>query len=297
MVAFTYDGEGHRTSIVTDPAGTGGDLEPATRTFRYQADAIVEETLTDDSHVGTVVRSYVVDDTGSVVKLVIAAGEPDAGTYLPVWNGHGDAVNLSALDPVTGALTLANSYTYSTWGAPTTATHNGSGDLGFRFLYVGEFDVQWDAAFGLDLLYMQARHYSPALGRFLQPDPDRSETNLYAYAANNPVTEIDPDGTCFIVCQLVIGAVIDAVSYAVTTDSFSLGGMAQAVVGGAVESAVNPLAKLTKVSKLVKATSKVLSKVPKATRKAKLVNVLLCRTWNASVSGNCVVTPVGSFDA
>ncbi len=113
---------------------------------------------------------------------------------------------------------------------------------------------------------MQARHYSPALGRFLQPDPDRSEANLYAYAANNPVTEIDPDGTCFIVCQLVIGAVIDAVSYAVTTDSFSLGGMAQAVVGGAVESAVNPLAKLNKVSKLVKATSKVLSKVPKAKR-------------------------------
>ncbi|MBA2372671.1 MAG: RHS repeat-associated core domain-containing protein [Chloroflexi bacterium] len=66
------------------------------------------------------------------------------------------------------------------------------GDLAFRFLYVGEFDVQWDA--GLGLIYMHARHYSPVLGRFLQPDPDRTETNLYAYAANNPVTEIDPDG-------------------------------------------------------------------------------------------------------
>ncbi len=26
-------------------------------------------------------RSYVVDEAGSIVKLVIAAGEPDAGTY------------------------------------------------------------------------------------------------------------------------------------------------------------------------------------------------------------------------
>jgi hypothetical protein len=58
---------------------------------------------------------------------------------------------------------------------------------------------------------MHARHYSPALGCFLQPDPDRSEANLYAYAANNPVTEIDPDGTCFIVCQLFVGAVIDSI--------------------------------------------------------------------------------------
>jgi RHS repeat-associated protein len=103
---------------------------------------------------------------------------------VPVWNGHGDAVNLRRLN-ADGTLTLANSDTYDTWGKPTTATHNGAGDLGFRFTYVGEFDVGWDDQLGLDLAYMHARHYSPALGRFVQPDPDRSEANLYAYAANN----------------------------------------------------------------------------------------------------------------
>ena len=190
--------------------------------------------------------------------------------YVPVWNGHGDAVNLSRLN-ADGTLTLANSYRYETWGKPTTATHNAIPDLGFRFLYVGEFDVQWDAELGLGLVYMHARHYSPALGRFLQPDPDRSEANLYAYAANNPVTELDPDGTCFIVCQLVVGAVIDSVIYLATTENASLGGLAHAVAGGAVESAINPLAKLNKVVKLAKAATKILAKVPKATRKAKLV--------------------------
>jgi len=44
-------------------------------------------------------------------------------TYIPVWNGHGDAVNLSRLN-ADGTLTLANSYRYDTWGKPTTATHN-----------------------------------------------------------------------------------------------------------------------------------------------------------------------------
>jgi len=118
---------------------------------------------------------------------------------------------------------------------------------------------------------MHARHYSPALGRFVQPDPDRSEANLYAYAANNPVTEMDPDGTCFIVCQLVIGAVIDTVVYFATTENASLGGLAKAVVGGAVESAINPFAKLNKVAKLAKAASKILGKVPKASRAAKKI--------------------------
>lgn len=119
---------------------------------------------------------------------------------------------------------------------------------------------------------MHARHYSPALGRFLQPDPDRSEANLYAYAANNPVTEMDPDGTCFIVCQVLVGALIGAVVYAATADDFSLDGLAGAVVTGAVESAVNPLAKLGKISKVASAADQLLSKVPKANRVATRVD-------------------------
>jgi RHS repeat-associated protein len=71
----------------------------------------------------------------------------------------------------------------------------GFGDLGFRFLYVGASDVQWDNSFGLGLLYMHARHYSPTIGRFLQPDPIGAEANLYGYASNSPITRSDPAGT------------------------------------------------------------------------------------------------------
>jgi RHS repeat-associated protein len=262
-VAMIYDGEGRRTRIETTPANGA----TSTREFRYQGDAIVEEKVG-----GVVARQYLVDESGSVVEMVIPTGS-NAGTYVVTWNGHGDALALWRVEG-DGSLELANSFSYSTWGKPTiSGSHpnsaNGSaayGDLGFRFLYVGEFDVQWDDAFGLDLLYMHARHYSPALGRFLQPDPDRTEANPYAYAANNPVTEIDPDGTCFIVCQIVVGAVIDAVVYVATTDNANLAGLAGAVAGGAVESAVNPFSKLSKASKLISAGQKIFSKVSKATR-------------------------------
>jgi RHS repeat-associated protein len=212
-----------------------------------------------------VVRSYVVDDAGSPTKLVIPAGEPGAGTYLPTWNGHGDALALYRVES-TGLLTLANSYTYDTWGKPTTTPHNGSADLGFRFTYVGEFDVQWDDAFGLGLYYMHARHYSPVLGRFLQPDPDGSETNLFAYTANNPITEMDPDGTCFLLCA-VVNAVANTAIYLATTDAseWDAGEIAATAAVGAV-TGFTGVGLLSKVAKVGGLAVKAITKVPKAGR-------------------------------
>jgi RHS repeat-associated protein len=51
-----------------------------------------------------------------------------------------------------------------------------------------------DAEFAL--LYAQARYYDPAVGRFLEPDPQREadQINLYAYVGNNPTNNTDPTG-------------------------------------------------------------------------------------------------------
>ncbi len=165
------DGEGHRTPSCREVAA--GTLT-LTRDLRYQGDAIVEEKVTDAGHPsGTIVRTYTVTDAGQVVSVTIPAGETAAGTYLVTWNGHGDALALWRKE-TNGTLTLANSYTYSSWGTPTTATHNSVPDLGFRFLYVGAADVQWDGFSGADLAYMHARHYRPSIGRSPAARPERS---------------------------------------------------------------------------------------------------------------------------
>lgn len=50
------------------------------------------------------------------------------------------------------------------------------------------------------LVYMQARYYDPAVGRFLSTDPvgpspgNTFNFNRYDYAGNNPVNNIDPNG-------------------------------------------------------------------------------------------------------
>ena len=159
-----------------------------TRDLRYQADAVVEESIN-----GLIIRSIVVDDAGAPTKLVVTNAGSANGTYLPTWNGHGDLLALWQVQ-ADGTLTLANTFTYDTWGKPTVTSANGIPDLGFARLYVGRSDVWWDNAFGAGLLYMHARSYSPTLGRFLQPDPIAAEGNLYAYAENSPVTKADPSG-------------------------------------------------------------------------------------------------------
>ncbi len=188
----TYNAEGHRIRLVETPAsGTA-----TTTDFTYEGDKVVREVATTGAVVVT--RTFTVDEAGTIRKMVYASVPADAtndGTYLVTYNGHGDAVLLSKVD-TDGTLLAANRFTYTTWGTPTLSLVGSYGDLGFRYRYVGAHDVQWDGYEGAGLLYMHARHYHPEFGRFLQPDPSELEANHYAYAENNPVTKIDPTGTC-----------------------------------------------------------------------------------------------------
>ena len=107
--------------------------------------------------------------------------EPDRragdGTYLVSHNGHGDTIGLAEILG-DGSLAPAARVTYTTWGTPEITSVGTYGDLGFRYLYVGRFDVQWDEFAGAGLHYVHARHYIPEFGRFLQPDPSALEANL-----------------------------------------------------------------------------------------------------------------------
>ncbi len=201
---MTYDGEGKRTHLVQTPA-TGS---ATTIDFRYQGAAVAEETQTTSGG-PTISRRFIVDDTGRAIKLSVA-GDPvgaNNGTYVIVWNGHGDATGLWRIK-TDGTLEKANTFTYDTWGRPARTVYGAYTDLGFRYLYVGAADVQWDDAYGAGLLYMHARSYSPTLGRFLQPDPIAAEGNLYAYAENSPVTKADPSGRFWWFVAAVVAVVV-----------------------------------------------------------------------------------------
>ena len=110
--------------------------------------------------------------------------------------GGGDwlaAITDPNIGTLRGLVTFANTpaivkrYAEDPWGliAPDTG-------VTVRMGYTG---AAGDPVAGL--VYLRARFYDPALGRFLTEDPIGIEggANLYAYAANSPVTFSDPKGT------------------------------------------------------------------------------------------------------
>lgn len=99
--------------------------------------------------------------------------------YLP--DGLGDTVRLTDIN---GAVT--DSYTYDAFGALRSQTGSTAND--FRF--TGQ---QNDYNANRGLYYLRARHYDPALGRFLQEDP-LPLLQGYPYVANNATNLIDPAG-------------------------------------------------------------------------------------------------------
>ena len=52
--------------------------------------------------------------------------------------------------------------------------------------------------------WLSVRHYDPALGRFIQPDPSEQEgTRSYAYAGDDPLDATDPSGLDWCVAAII----------------------------------------------------------------------------------------------
>jgi len=87
--------------------------------------------------------------------------------------------------------------TYSTWGTPTVTTHNGSGNLGFRYLYEPPW-VQWRLWSALPFVesdnwtVMLPTHQEAAMGRRAYPAEFRRRV-LDLLAAGRKVVDLSRD--------------------------------------------------------------------------------------------------------
>ena len=123
-------------------------------------------------------------------RITDAGGANEAVSYL-----HRD--HLASVRMITNAAgQVEQSTAYTPYGDPDTQT------IGQAFppptpeehSFIGE---RFDASTGL--LYLNARYYDPALGRFIQPDwwevrKKGVGTNRYTYSFNDPVNLSDPNG-------------------------------------------------------------------------------------------------------
>jgi len=87
---------------------------------------------------------------------------------------------------------VTDSYAYGPYGEPLAQT----GSSTQPFTYIGAYGVRKEGP----LYHMRARYYDPQAARFLSRDPlpprlgNPKSTNRYAYAAQNPLLYLDPNG-------------------------------------------------------------------------------------------------------
>src|SRR5208337_5413513 len=165
IVSFKYDPFGRR---IYRSSSSGNSI------YAYDGDNLVEETNSS----GAVIALY---SQGLNIDEPLAMLRSGATSYYQA-DGLG---SLTSLSDASG--TLANTYTYDSFGNLVTS----SGNLVNSFRYTGrEFDTE------TSLYYYRARYYDPATGRFIGEDSTgfRAGANFYRYVSGNPLSFNDPTG-------------------------------------------------------------------------------------------------------
>ena len=175
---YVYDGQ----TLIREGFASGGTLSTVKATYLQGprgSECRIDETNQTEGY-------YRFDATGAVIKN--AQGQPivfaRGVTKWYVYDGLGSVVG--EVDP-SGNLT--SSPKYDVYGLVRANPGTASSAMGF----VGGLGHLSEA--GTGLIYMRARYYDPALGRFASEDPGASGENWFIYCNDNPVNFVDATGT------------------------------------------------------------------------------------------------------
>jgi RHS repeat-associated protein len=163
--SYTFDAQGRRKTKTVNGMTTA-----------FVTDAANREVLEYDGASGAILRWYAYGLGPNDVLGQMNVAADTRATLVPDMLGS----VIGSLDSGSGVLSKVG---YLPYGKGTSA-----GPFGFTGQRI---DPETSG-----LYYYRARHYSPAWGRFLQPDPIgyRGGNHLYAYVNNNPLNATDPLG-------------------------------------------------------------------------------------------------------
>jgi len=179
---YTWDYENRLTQVTLPNSGgtVTFEYDPFGRRIYKQSPNATSIFAYDGNNLVQTVNS-----TGGLVARYTQTTNIDE----PLAMQRGGTTDYYEQDGLGSVTSLANTYTYDSFGNVTNST----GSVSNPFSYAGrEFDSE------TGILYDRARYYDPSLGRFATEDPllfSGGDSNFYAYVGGDPVDYADPFGT------------------------------------------------------------------------------------------------------
>ncbi|MFC2130958.1 RHS repeat-associated core domain-containing protein [Bacteroidota bacterium] len=179
-INYSYDYFGNRLS------NNNGDNE---KKYILDINNPMSNVLMETDSTGQVICYYIYGN--GLVSRIMADGKTSYYHY----DTRGNVIAMTD-----SSESLTHKYSYDEFGRISQI--NEADYNPFRF--VGKFGVMFEND---DLYFMRARYYDPEIRKFIQEDPVWN-VNLYTYANNNPLLNIDPTGKFAFLA--VAGAVLSA---------------------------------------------------------------------------------------
>ena len=175
QITFDYNSAGQRGSYQVSKGGVTSLLQ----TFQYRGDELAEAVLSTTTALTTDTCLYT--QSGAPLELIRVPKGQAPQRYWYEEDGRGNVV---ALTDING--NVMDRYSYDAWGYPTSVSEQ----VPQRLRYAGYWYDQ-----ELGWYWVSVRAYSPALKRWLQPDPSQQDgVRTYVYADDDPIDITDPTG-------------------------------------------------------------------------------------------------------
>ena len=172
--SYTYRADGMRTLKSNGTASTS---------YAYDGQMGIEDIDLSGTNVSAV-TDYAIG--ARTVERIAKTSGGSTNVMYPLYDGHGNMVSTLGLSGV--SFSTANQRSFDAWG--NIRGGSSSGDPKGR--YCANLGHKQDDESGL--IYMRARYYEPASGRFVSEDPSMSGRNWFLYACNKPTCQGDENG-------------------------------------------------------------------------------------------------------
>ncbi|MBB3837212.1 RHS repeat-associated protein [Runella defluvii] len=173
---ISYTGSGLTMTALYDAFGNRRSVTRNGTETRYVLDINGLATVLAETNGSNTVQNYYLHGLGLVARV-----KADGTLHYYHGDFRGSTIALTNTSQ-----TITHKYQYDEFGNLTNSQEADPNP----FRYVGTYGIMHESP---DLTYMRARYYDPTTGRFNSEDPIWS-TNLYPYAGNNGVINIDING-------------------------------------------------------------------------------------------------------